>query len=247
MSEDRIRLIRTGHTEVGDGTCGLDGDEWPCDTAVVLHAYMNDLRDLLPKAEQLAAAEGRAVEWKAGYHEQVRKLARSVADCEIAKIERDAQVARQAEQLAAAAELRAAIAGSFQKQEAENMIEFGSWPQNKVKAQRFLDALAMWDALAAAEQPAAPSASTDPLDFICSRCPHEARAHRIIVRGMSPCQVNDCDCVGLTLVLNVAPAVCLNCNRERDGGEESCACSDDERAYWDSMGASQQQPGDAAP
>ncbi len=51
--------------------------------------------------QQLAAAEGRAVEWKAGYHEQVRKLARSVADCEIAKIERDAQIARQAEQLAA--------------------------------------------------------------------------------------------------------------------------------------------------
>lgn len=57
MSEERIRLIRTGHTEVGGGVCGLDGDDWPCDTAVVLLAYMNDLRDLLPKSDQLAAAE----------------------------------------------------------------------------------------------------------------------------------------------------------------------------------------------
>jgi hypothetical protein len=32
-----------------------------------------------------------------------------------------------------------------------------------------------------------------------------------------------------------APAVCGNCNQDRAGGPESCACSDEEREYWDSM------------
>lgn len=41
-----LTLIRAGHTEVGCGICGYCGDEWPCDTGVVLAA--------------LAAAEARA-------------------------------------------------------------------------------------------------------------------------------------------------------------------------------------------
>lgn len=37
-------------------------------------------------------------------------------------------------------------------------------------------------------------------------------------------------------------SVCMNCNRARDGGSDSCACSDEERAYWDASASPAQLP-----
>lgn len=151
MSDQRISDMREMHhpeEELGQMFCYEDGQHWPCDTACVL--------------EQLAAAEARAAEWKAGYHEQVRKLARSVADHEIAKMERDtalAQVARQAEQLAALrefAEASWAIEYRYADGKALTPEMERLWPGVCERAKAVLLALA------AAEQPATEGGAGEP-------------------------------------------------------------------------------------
>lgn len=53
-------------------------------------------------------------------------------------------------EIAALREVRAAIADGYWEAEAKTLTEFGAWAENRAKAQRFLDALAAYDALAAA-------------------------------------------------------------------------------------------------
>ena len=89
MSNDdaRVRLIRAGHTEVCDATCGDCNAPWPCDTAVVL-AHLDALAAERDEWKAKAVDHAMTIDAKNLRIEQVKRL------YDLTRAERDALAAR---------------------------------------------------------------------------------------------------------------------------------------------------------